>query len=69
MQLRGALRAPRPGTRPARPRRGTRRVRQDQPARIAADEAAAEGFMSFGARATELERDFAFGLVRQLLEP
>ena len=28
-----------------------------------------KGFMTLRARATELERDFAFGLVRQLLEP
>ena len=37
--------------------------------KMATEEAAAEGFMTLRARATELERDFAFGLVRQLLEP
>src|SRR4029453_4109940 len=36
----------------------------------AAGEAAAEaGFACFRARASELERDFAYGCVRQLLEP
>ena len=37
--------------------------------RAATDAAAAEGFTCLRARATELERDFAYGCVRQLLEP
>ena len=35
----------------------------------AADAAAAGGFACYRARATEFERDFAYGCVRQLLEP
>jgi DNA-binding CsgD family transcriptional regulator len=37
--------------------------------RAAADGAAEEGFSCLRARATELERDFAYGCVRQLFEP
>jgi DNA-binding CsgD family transcriptional regulator len=36
---------------------------------VACEAAAAEGFVCLRARATELERDFAYGSVRQLLEP
>src|SRR5262245_24820919 len=37
--------------------------------RMAADEAATEGFTTLHSRASEMERDFAYGIVRQLLEP
>jgi hypothetical protein len=37
--------------------------------RAATDKAAAAGFACLRARASELERDFAYGCVRQLLEP
>ena len=37
--------------------------------RVACQTAAAAGFTCLRARASELERDFAFGCVRQLLEP
>jgi predicted ATPase len=37
--------------------------------RAASERAAEEGFMCLRARAGELERDFAYGCVRQLLEP
>ena len=54
---------------PCRPRRGTpawaRRACLERPAERAAE----AGFTYLRARATELERDFAYGNVRQLLEP
>jgi DNA-binding CsgD family transcriptional regulator len=37
--------------------------------KVAAEAASASGFTCLRARATELERDFAYGCVRQLLEP
>ena len=37
--------------------------------RAASDAAAELGFIRLRARANELERDFAYGCVRQLLEP
>ena len=52
------------------PRRGAGRYRQDEPAaRRRRGDAARDGFICLRARATELERDFAYGCVRQLLEP
>ena len=53
----------------ARGGRGSVGSRQDEPARRGGSRADGAGFTCLRARASDLEEDFAYGLVRQLLEP
>ena len=47
---------------------GTCRDRKSALVRVLGEHAAGQGVQTLGARASELERDFGFGVVRQLLE-
>ncbi len=49
--------------------KGSAGIGKTRLARAVRQEAAERGFLSLAARGTELERDYPFGVVRQLLEP
>ena len=67
--LRGALREAQEGHGPVVLVEGVAGLGKTSLLRASLDAAAEEGFTCLRARPTELERDFAYGCVRQLLEP